>query len=51
MQLYYWCENLNLDITINIYAFDTNISTKAFQAFEDGVWNSLKPMLGRQGKK
>ena len=51
MQLYYWCENLNLDITINIYAFDTDISIKAFQAFEDGVWNSLRPMLGRQGKK
>jgi hypothetical protein len=51
MQLYHWCENLNLDITINIYAFANSISTKAFQAFEDGAWNSLRPMLGRQGKK
>ncbi|MFH1991718.1 MAG: GIY-YIG nuclease family protein [Pseudomonadota bacterium] len=51
MQLCYWCENLDLDITLNIYAFDNNISIKAFQAFEDGAWNSLKPMLGRQGKK
>ncbi len=51
MQLCYWCENLNLNITLNIYAFDNGISIKAFQAFEDGAWNSLKPMLGRQGKK
>jgi hypothetical protein len=51
MQLYYWCENLDLDLTLNIYAFDNSISMKAFQAFEDGAWNSLKPMLGRQGKR
>ena len=51
MQLCYWCENLNLNITLNIYAFDNGISIKAFQAFEDGAWNYLKPMLGRQGKK
>ena len=51
IQLCYWCENLNLEITLNIYAFDNSISMKAFQAFEDGAWNSLKPMLGKQGKK
>jgi len=51
MQLCYWCENLDLEITLNIYAFDNGISIKAFQAFEDGAWNSLSPMLGRQGKK
>lgn len=51
MQLFYWCENLDLEITLNIYAFDNNISIKGFQAFEDGAWNSLMPMLGRQGKK
>jgi hypothetical protein len=51
MQICYWCENLNLDITLNIYGFGNGISIKAFQALEDGVWNSLKPMLGRQGKK
>jgi len=51
IQLCYWCENLALEITLNIYAFDNSISMKAFQAFEDGAWNSLKPMLGRQGKK
>ncbi len=51
MQLYYWCQNLDLEITLNIYAFDNSISMKAFQAFEDGAWNSLKPMLGKQGKR
>ena len=51
MQLCYWCENLDLDITLNIHAFGNNIGRKAFQAFEDGAWNLLKPMLGRQGKK
>jgi len=51
MQLCFWCEKLNLDIALNIYAFDNGISIKAFQAFEDGAWNILKPMLGRQGKK
>ena len=51
MQLCYWCENLNLNITLNIYTFGNGISIKAFQAFEDGAWNYLKPMLGRQGKK
>lgn len=51
MQLCYWSENLDLDITLNIYAFGNGISIKGFQAFEDGAWDSLKPMLGRQGKK
>jgi hypothetical protein len=51
MQLCYWCENANLDVTLKIYAFNNSIDTKAFQAFEDGVWDSLRPMLGRQGRK
>jgi hypothetical protein len=51
LQLCHWCESTKLDLTLKIYAFDNNIDTKAFQAFEDGVWDSLKPMLGRQGKK
>ena len=51
MHLYHWCKNLNLDITIDIYTFDKEVSKEAFQAFEDGAWSILKPMLGRQGKK
>ncbi len=51
IQLSHWCENLDLEITLNIYAFYNRISTKAFQSFEDGAWNSLKPMFGRQGKR
>ena len=50
IQLCHWCE-MDFDITLNIYAFGNNISTSAFQTFEDGAWNLLKPMLGRQGKK
>lgn len=50
IQLCHWCE-MDLDIALNIYAFGNDISKKAFQAFEDGAWNLLKPMLGRQGKK
>ena len=51
MQLFYWCEDLELDITLKIYAFGNGVSTKAFQAFEDGTWDFLRPMFGRQGKK
>ncbi len=51
MQLIYWCESLNLDIDLQIYAFNNNISSLSFQAFEDGAWRLLKPMLGRQGQK
>ena len=51
MQLCYWCEDLDLDIILNIYAFGNSTNIKAFQAFEDGAWNVLRPMLGRQGKK
>ena len=51
MQLCHWCENASLDLTLKIYSFANKIDKKAFQAFEDGVWESLKPMLGRQGKK
>jgi hypothetical protein len=51
MQLCHWCEDANFEVTLRIYAFTIGIDTKAFQAFEDGVWESLKPMLGRQGKK
>lgn len=50
IQLCHWCD-MDLGIDLNIYAFDNDISTKAFQAFEDGAWSSLKPMLGRQWKK
>lgn len=51
MHLCHWCENLHLEITLKIYGFDKGIGSKTFQAFEDGVWNSLRPMLGRQGKR
>jgi len=51
MQLIYWCKSLNLDIDLNIYSFDSEISLQSFQAFEDGAWRLLKPMLGRQGQK
>jgi len=51
MQIYYWCEDLYLDIVINLYAFVSDIDPRAFQAFEDGAWNFYRPMLGRQGKR
>jgi hypothetical protein len=51
MQLCHWCEHAALDVNLRIYAFANSISSDAFQTFEDGVWNSLKPMLGRQGKR
>jgi hypothetical protein len=51
MQLCHWCENTKLDLTLKIYSFANSIEEKAFQSFEDGVWDSLKPMLGRQGKR
>jgi hypothetical protein len=51
IQLSYWCENSDMEIALDIYAFDNSISIKAFQALEDGAWNLLKPMLGRQGKR
>lgn len=51
MQLCHWCDQVDLDVNLKIYAFTNSISSKAFQAFEDGVWDSLKPMLGRQGKR
>jgi len=51
MQLCHWCENVKLDVTLKIYAFANSVDKKAFQAFEDAVWDSLEPMLGRQGKK
>jgi len=51
IQLRHWCENLDFEFSINIYAFGNDISIEAFQAFEDGAWESLMPMFGRQGKK
>ena len=54
MQLCHWWEDfkdIEIEIALDIYAFDNNISDKAFQAFEDGAWNLLKPIFGRQGKR
>lgn len=50
MQLKYWCD-LDIDICIVIYAFDKSLNKKTIQTFEDGAWNYLKPMLGRQGQR
>ena len=51
MQICHWCENVRMDLTLKIYSFSSKIDKKAFQAFEDEVWESSKPMFGRQGKK
>lgn len=51
MQLIHWCNDPNLKINLTILSFDKSINRRAFQALEDGMWDELKPMLGRKGPK
>ena len=51
IHLCHWCEDLSLDIILNVFMFNNKTDKKILQAFEDVIWESLKPMFGRQGKK
>lgn len=51
MQMVYWATSLELDVELCCMRLHSNISSAVLQAFEDGIWESLKPMLGRRGPK
>jgi len=51
MQLAYWAHDLAMDVEFRCMSFHGDVNPKALQALEDGVWEELKPMLGRQGAK
>ena len=49
MNLAFWCKGLDLDISILLMRFNFAIKKEVVQAFEDGLWDHLKSLLGRQG--
>jgi len=51
MNLAFWCNGLNLDTDIVCMRYNPNIKKDIIQAFEDGLWDHLKPLLGRQGAR
>ena len=50
MNLAYWF-NLNSEIIFYCMAFPSGIDRAVIQALEDGLWESLKPLLGRKGPR
>ena len=51
MQLAYWCDDLDLDIVFSCMRFSKKTRVDVIQAFEDGLWDHLNPMLGRRGAR
>jgi len=51
MQLAYWTQELNLNIQLFCMRFKTSINQEVVQAFEDAIWDFVKPMLGRKGAR
>ena len=51
MNLAFWCSDLNLDTDIVCMRYNPKIKKGIIQAFEDGLWDHLKPLLGRQGAR
>lgn len=51
MNLAFWIGNLNLDTDIVCMRYKQNIKKGIIQAFEDGLWEHLKPLLGRKGAR
>lgn len=51
MNLAFWCSGLNLDIDIVCMRYNPKIKKGIIQTFEDGLWDHLKPLLGRQGAR
>lgn len=51
MNLEYWCSDLNLDVDIVCMRFNPEIKKEIIQALEDGLWDHLKPLLGRRGAR
>ena len=51
MNLSFWCSDLNLDVDIVCMRYDAKIKKEIIQAFEDGLWEHFKPLLGRKGAR
>jgi len=49
MNIAFWCSGLNLDTDIVCLRYNPKIKNGIIQALEDGLWDHLKPLLGRQG--
>lgn len=51
MHLAYWAPKLGLQLRLHVALYPVDSDPKAIQALEDCLWESLKPMLGRQGQR
>ena len=45
-----WASNLNLQVDYRLYQL-RDVEDKVAQVIEDGLWDHLKPLLGRRGEK
>lgn len=46
-----WATAFNLDLDFYLYQFSSNSSAQSIQVIEDGLWDTLKPLLGKRGDK
>jgi hypothetical protein len=51
IHLAYWAPKLALQLRLHATLYPVDSAPKAVQALEDCLWESLKPMLGRQGQR
>lgn len=45
-----WANQMDLDVELLVFEF-SGISDRTLQVLEDGLWDRLRPLLGRRGEK
>lgn len=50
MHLTEWATRLDLHVDFYLYRFES-VSWRALQVLEDGLWDYLRPLLGRRGER
>ena len=51
LQLVHWARPLSLELDFVCAKYAENTPIEAIQALEDTLWETSKPMFGRQGRK
>jgi hypothetical protein len=51
LHLAYWGQKLELDLTLVAARYGPNVSANLVGVLEDNLWDRLKPMFGRQGRR
>lgn len=51
LHLSHWIQDIQGGIKLTAFRYSSDIEPKVLQAIEDGLWEEMLPMFGRQGAK